>query len=220
MDLNGKTIVFQGDSITDMARGRNSWDLNHLYGHSYVFLIASKLGFENPGSKTVFYNRGNSGDRCIDVAARWKEDTLDLKPDIISLLVGINDVIMDVENGGGVSAEDYEKTLCGIIEITKKELPGIRFVLCEPIFFLSPAQEKYRKEFAERVPRQQEAVKLIAEKYGCVFVPLQEDFNTAYAAHPELGEEYWIWDGIHPTAAGHQIIARKWLKIVGDAKDE
>ena len=220
MNLNGKTIVFQGDSITDMARGRNSWDKNHLYGHSYVFLIASKLGFERPESKTVFYNRGNSGDRCTDVQARWREDALDLKPDIISLFVGINDIIMDVENGNGVSSEDYEKTLCRIIETTKKELPDTRFILCEPIFFISPAKKEYREEFAERVPQQQRAVRRIAEKYGCVFVPLQDDFNRMYTSYPELGEEYWIWDGIHPTAAGHQLIARKWLKIIGEADDE
>ena len=220
MNLAGKTIVFQGDSITDMARGRNSWDQNHLYGHSFVFLIASKLCYENPENKTVFYNRGNSGDRSIDVLRRWREDTLDLKPDIVSLFVGINDIIRDIETGDGVSVEDYEKILCRIIEETKKEIPYIRFVLCEPIFFLTSAKKEYRKEFAERVPRQQNVVRHVAEKYNCVFVPLQEDFNNAYKLYPELGEGYWIWDGIHPTAAGHQLIARKWLKVMEEAKDE
>ena len=220
MNLAGKTIVFQGDSITDMARGRAYWDQNHLYGHSFVFLIASKLSYEKPENKTVFYNRGNSGDRSIDVYRRWNEDTVSLNPDIISLLVGINDVILGIEGGEGVSEADYEKTLCEIIETTRKKLPEVCFVLCEPIFFLSPLKKEYRERFAETVPQRQNTVRRVAEKYGCVFVPLQNDFNKAAAEHPEFGEEYWIWDGIHPTAAGHQLIARKWLKVMEEAKDE
>lgn len=219
MKLDGKTILFQGDSITDMARGRNDWDQNHLYGHSYVFLLASKFGYEAPEKHIRFYNRGVSGDRCVDVQARWKEDALALKPDVISLLVGINDIVVDVESGNGVSAEKYAEVLGEIIEETRQALPEVRFVLCEPFFFTAPAKEIYREVFSRRVPEHQRAAREVAQKYGCLFVPLQEDFDKACQAHPSLGEGYWLWDGVHPTAPGHLIIAKKWLACVEADED-
>ncbi len=214
MLLDNKTIVFQGDSITDMARGRELWDLNHVYGHSYVFLLASQFGYEAPEKNITIYNRGISGNRTVDLYARWKEDTLNLKPDVVSILVGINDILMDVIENAGVDEKRCAKVLSAIVEETREELPHVQFVLCEPFAFPEAAREEYRQVFRERVPLHQQAVRAVAQKYGCLFVPLQEDFDAAYQAHPELGHAYWIWDGIHPTAAGHQIIARKWLACV------
>ena len=220
MRLDGKTIVFQGDSITDMARGRNTWDQNHLYGHSYVFLLASRLGYERPRSGIRIFNRGQSGDRCVDVEARWAEDTLALRPDIVSLLVGINDVLLDVDNGTGVDAERYAAVLTALVRQTRQALPGVRFVLCEPFAFPDAAKPAYRAPFTARVPQHQQVARRVAEAEHCLFVPLQEKFDEAYRSCPELGAAYWIWDGIHPTAAGQQIIARQWLRCVEDAGED
>ena len=114
MLLDNKTIVFQGDSITDMARGRELWDLNHVYGHSYVFLLASQFGYEAPEKNITIYNRGISGNRTVDLYARWKEDTLNLKPDVVSILVGINDILMDVIENAGVDEKRCAKVLSAI----------------------------------------------------------------------------------------------------------
>lgn len=220
MKLDNKTILFQGDSITDMLRGRDYNDHNHLYGHSYVFLLAGKFGYETPEKHIKVHNRGNSGDRCIDVYARWQEDAIALKPDIISLLVGINDIMVGGEDGNPISAEEYTEVLSRIIEETKKELPDVRFVLCEPFAFPQSTRDGHNEKFSVNVPLHQKALQSVAEKYGCIFVPLQEDFEAAYQAHPDLGRAYWIWDGVHPTAAGQQIIAWKWLECVNAAEED
>lgn len=219
MILDNKTILFQGDSITDMMRGRNSKDPNHFYGHSYVFLLAGKFGYETPDKHITVYNRGVSGDRSVDVYARWQEDALALKPNVVSILVGINDILLGVEEKArGVSAEKYAQVLGHIIEDTRAVFPEVQFVLCEPFVHLASLNEGCRATFAQQVPLHQQAVRQVAEQYGCLFVPLQAAFDAAYAAWPNVGPDYWIWDGIHPTAAGQQIIARQWLACVENQK--
>ena len=121
----GARILFQGDSITDMNRGRTS-DPNHILGHSYAFLIGAKFGSEFPERKLVFINRGVGGNKLADMAGRWQHDTLDMKPDILSILIGINDLNQKV------SAEDYEKQYDQLLTDTVKALPNVRLVLCEP----------------------------------------------------------------------------------------
>lgn len=86
-----KVILFQGDSITDGNRGRDE-DPNHILGHSYAYIIGGKLGNERAEENLVFYNRGVSGDRISDLYARWNEDAISLQPDIISILIGVNDI--------------------------------------------------------------------------------------------------------------------------------
>jgi len=206
-------ILFQGDSITDMNRGRGT-DPNHLYGHSYAFLLASQLGYRYPEKGFIFYNRGISGNRTVDLYSRWKEDALNLKPDVISILVGINDVALEIERQSGLDAAGYRKVLSLIIDETLEKNPNVQFVLCEPFAFPQVYKEEYRERLKEGIMEHQRAIREVASSYNCVFVPLQEDFDAAYEAHPDLGYPYWIWDGIHPTAAGHQIIAKKWLQCV------
>jgi len=82
----GFVFLFQGDSITDGNRGRTK-DPNHIMGHGYAFSIASRLGADLPEKQFTFYNRGISGNKVSDLAARWQADTLDLKPDVLSILV-------------------------------------------------------------------------------------------------------------------------------------
>jgi len=118
-------ILFQGDSITDMNRGRTA-DPNHVLGHSYVFIIASKYGSSFPDRKLTFINRGVSGNTVADLSKRWDKDTLALKPDILSILIGINDL------GHGVSAVQYEQSYDKLLADTVKALPEVRLVLCEP----------------------------------------------------------------------------------------
>lgn len=213
MDIKNKKILFQGDSITDMGRGSNEWDQNHLYGHGYVYQLAAKLNFERPNGNIKIVNRGITSETSIDMYARWQKDAIDIKPDIISILIGINDIHKLAQNGD-TTVEKYGKTMCKLIEETKEKLPDVEFVILEPFSFTDVVLEKFRNTYANEISKFQKKAKEIAEKYGCIFVELQEEFENKYKAYPHLGRDYWIWDGIHPTAQGHRIIAEKWLKCV------
>ncbi len=205
MNLQNKTILFQGDSITDMNHIWSPVDQNHLYGHSFVFLLASQLGYCMPGAKIHIENRGISGNRTNDLADRWERDSLSLSPDIINILVGINDRF---------DAAEYKRLLAKIIEDTHARLPETQFILCEPFVHIPSYKGEDKDNKAEKVRLHQAALREVAEKYGCLFVPLQKVFDDAYRSHPEVNDTYWIWDGIHPTAAGHMLIARQWLACV------
>ena len=129
-------ILFQGDSITDGNRGRNT-DPNHIMGHGYAFSIASRIGADFPESKHSFYNRGISGNRVSDLKDRWQADTLDLKPDVLSILIGINDVSMLI---GKQEVEDkdvdqFENTYRHLLAQSKERNPDILFVLCLPFVY-------------------------------------------------------------------------------------
>ena len=197
-------ILFQGDSITDMNRGRTA-DPNHILGHSYAFLIGAKYGSEYPERHLTFINRGVSGNKVSDLAKRWQTDTLDLKPDILSILIGVNDL------NGGVTAEQYEQEYDQLLADTVKALPNVKLVLCEP-FGLPVGKKKavwdtYQIELAKR----QAVVARLADKYHAALIRLQHVFDKATKRAPDA---YWIWDGVHPTYSGQQLIADEWMNAV------
>jgi lysophospholipase L1-like esterase len=134
------TILFQGDSITDGGRSRNE-DLNHVMGHGYAYLVAARLGADHPELGLRFLNRGCSGNRVVDMYGRWREDALNLKPDVISILIGVNDVGSEFKRNAGVPAAKYEKVYRLVLEESREALPGVRFVLMEP--FYVPLQDRF-----------------------------------------------------------------------------
>lgn len=209
---NGAVILFQGDSITDGNRGRNT-DPNHIMGHGYAFSIASRVGADYPEKKYQFYNRGISGNKVNDLEKRWQAETLDLKPDVLSILVGVNDSSSVVFKRESVIAiEKYEETYTSLLEQTKATYPNILFVLCEPFILkggrVTDNWETYHSDIVQR----QAIVRKLATKYNAVFVGFQEVFDKAC---DKATTDYWIWDGVHPTVAGHELMAREWLKQVG-----
>lgn len=121
------TILFQGDSITDGGRSRNA-DWNHIMGHGYAYLIASRLWYDYPKEDLMAYNRGISGNKIKDLQERWQKDTIDLKPDVLSILIGVNDVARIIGNENSIEAwrENYRK----LLDKTKKELPNTTLILC------------------------------------------------------------------------------------------
>jgi len=205
----GPVILFQGDSITDGNRSRNN-DWNHLLGHGYAYLVASKLGFEHPDKNFHFYNRGISGNKVTDLAARWQTDTIDIKPDVLSILIGVNDVNSMFTGKDMVTAERFGEVYRSLLNQTKEKLPGVHLVLCEPfILRVGRVQDKWEEWFSE-IQKRQEIVQKLSVEYHTVYVPLQEAFNKAVDRAPA---GYWIWDGVHPMPAGHELIAREWISI-------
>lgn len=210
-DGNGMVFLFQGDSITDGNRGRTA-DPNHIMGHGYAFSIASRLGADFPEKKLTFYNRGISGNKVTDLAARWQKDTLDLKPDVLSIMIGINDTSSVVfSHPEQVTPDKYEEVYRLLLSQTKAQFPEILFVLCNP-FILQVGKVKenwdaYKTDLAKR----QNAVLKLVNEFDAVFVDFQQVFDLACQ---RADADYWIWDGVHPTVAGHELMAREWLKQV------
>ena len=206
------TILFQGDSITDGGRSRDN-DLNHVMGHGYAYLIAAKLGAKMPERELRFINRGCSGHQVSDLYARWQEDTINLAPDLISILIGINDIGAEVNRNAGIGPEKYERTYQLLLEDVLVALPQAQLVLCEP--FILPVGDKLERwdEWKPKVDNLQKIVGRLAAKYGAVNVPFQEVLEDACS---RAKAEYWLWDGIHPTPAGHELLAGAWLNAVNE----
>ena len=195
-------ILFQGDSITDGNRGRSA-DPNHILGHGYCFIIAAQYGARFPEKNLTFMNRGISGNTVSNLQARWQKDTLDLKPDVLSILIGIND-------GRKVPLEQYELVYDKLLTETKAALPNIKFVLCEP-FYLPKGGHVESDARDQDVKKRQVIVAKLAEKHHAALVRLQHVFDEACKHAPA---EYWIWDSVHPTYSGHQLMADEWVKTV------
>lgn len=206
---NGSVILFQGDSITDGGRDRAvKAAYYHALGHGYAYLIAAQLGADHPEWNLTFLNRAISGHRIVDLYARWKEDALNLKPDVLSILVGINDVGAEQLFGAGVPAGKFEKIYRMLLEETCAARPGVRLVLCEP-FFVAVAEDTHhtRTQMDER----RGMVRRLAQEFRAVFVPFQDVFDRACQRQPV---SYWLGDGVHPTPAGHALMARAWMEAV------
>lgn len=208
-------FLFQGDSITDGNRGRNN-DPNHIMGHGYAFSIASRVGADFPKKHLSFYNRGISGNTITDLNARWQKDTLDIKPDVLSILVGVNDVDSAIRQKDVLTTARFEEAYRMLLNVTKEQLPGCLLVICEPFILPIGRVKDNLGEWKTEMQKIQSIVARLAKEYSAVFVPLQTVFDNAAA---RVTPEYWIWDGIHPTVAGHELITRQWLKQVGKKID-
>ena len=198
-------ILFQGDSITDASRARDNDD---NVGVGYPLLVKASLGFEEPG-KYEFFNKGISGNRVTDVYARIKNDIINLKPDVMSILIGVNDVWHEfLPSPNGVDADKYYKIYDMLIEEVEAALPDIKIMILEP-FVLKGTATADKEAFFTEVPKRAEMAKKIAEKYSLPYIPLQAGFDELTK---KAEESYWLRDGVHPTAMGHEYIKNEWLK--------
>jgi lysophospholipase L1-like esterase len=203
----GSRLVFQGDSITDMKWGRNEKDRNHYLGHSYVYLIAARLGVDIPEAKLDVYNRGMSGHKVSDLRKRWQKDAVDMKPDLLSILVGVNDA------GRNVPVDAYESDYRFILDASRKANPELRLVLLDPFVVRSGRLTNDQAWQARNGPVTQyrAVVAKLVKDYDAVHIKTQEVFDAAVDA---VSAEQWIWDGVHPLPQGHELIARNWLQQV------
>lgn len=208
-DKPSKIFLFQGDSITDGGRSFDK-DWNHIFGQGYAYLIASRLNYEYPHRDYKFFNRGISGNTIDDLAIRWQKDTTAIKPDILSILVGINDVLGVMKGCNNATADDFGDKYDKLLLQTTTELPGIQLILNEPFILPVGMVEANLATWTNELQKRQVIIKALAMKYDAVYVPLQDAFNKALKKAPA---DHWIWDGIHPMPAGHELIAREWLKF-------
>ena len=200
----GARILFQGDSITDGNRGRGA-DPNHILGHGYVFIIAAKYGAAFAASNLEFMNRGISGNTVRELQKRWDEDTLKLKPDLLSILIGVND------ESHGVPLDEYARTYDELITQARAVNPNLRLVICEPFTLPVGKRKEGYDVWRAGLQARQDIVAELAAKHDAALVRFQPIFDAACKTAPA---EHWIWDGVHPTYSGHQLMADEWERTV------
>ena len=202
-----KKVLFLGDSITDALCSKEENEHNYI-GQGYALIAAGQLALEHPG-EYEFTNKGISGNRVVDLYARIKKDCWNLEPDYVSILLGVNDVMHELEIGNGVDAERFDHIYRTMIEETMARLPACKLMLMEPFCMHGWCTDPYYDEFRGEVEKRAVIVKKIAEDYGLVYVPLQDAFDQLSA---EYGVECWCKDGVHPSVGGHAFMAQKWLE--------
>lgn len=205
----GNRILFQGDSITDGARNRGNDQYNWM-GNSYALLVAAKYGDIYADRKLEFFNRGIGGNKIPDLAGRWQKDTVELKPTVVSILIGVNDIWHPLNDGKEVSIEKFEEGYDKLLAETVAALPNAKIILLEP--FITPGRATNPKwdAWQEHLKKFQAVVAKLGVKYKAPVVKLQRAFDEASKRAPA---EYWAYDGVHPTYAGHQLIADEWVRV-------
>lgn len=203
-------ILFQGDSITDAGRKRTIEQPNkpRRLGSGYVRFVVEDLLKRADRNTLACYNRGISGNRIVDLYARWKVDGVNMQPDLISILIGVNDTWHEFGSQNGVEVDRYEVVYRLLLNYTLERLPNVKLVLCEPFTLAcGVVTDAWQEEMAQR----REIVRQLADQYGAIFVPFQAMFDEAISEAPP---HYWAEDGVHPTKAGHQRMANLWLETV------
>ena len=204
---DGQLVLFQGDSITDMARDRGEPD---SLGGGYPHLLAPWIAAEFPERKIRFLNRGVGGNRVVDLQNRWRKDCLDLKPDWLSILIGVNDTWRRYDRNDPTSVQDFEAGYRHLLDQVHEHLQT-QIILLEP-FLLNVSEKVWRMR--EDLDPKREAVRRIADDYNTLFVPLDPLFQEV-SKHREPA--FWAQDGVHPTPAGHALISQAWLKAMGES---
>ena len=201
-------IVMYGDSITDAGRSwENDFDIAG-YGNGYVSMVVKKLLLKEKSDYQI-YNRGVCGNRIVDLYARVKADVWNLEPDVLSVLVGVNDVWHEILTRNGVDLERFERIYRMLLDDTKKRFPNVKIILMEPfVLKCSVVEESYEHFLALR--EYQKVIKEIANDYDCIFIPLQEMLENAAEKY---GADEILSDGVHPTDRGANLIAEEWIKI-------
>lgn len=220
-------ILFTGDSITDVyrtdlvrgfedlfqqgvfpAEQRDAF-LDGMLGTGYPLLAASQLTCQQPGRYAVL-NRGISGHRVVDLDARVKKDCINLEPDVLSIMIGINDVWHELGGKNGVDAAKFRRVYDAMLDEIKTALPDVRLILLEPYVLQGPATQASWEYFRRETDLRREAVRGLAKKYGAARIDTQQLFDAAAARSCAAD---WTADGVHPTPAGHWMLAQSWMEV-------
>jgi len=205
----GDVVLFQGDSITDAGRSREKAGTPNEQpglGSGYAWLAAAELLVDHPADGLKVYNRGISGNKVFQLADRWQADCLDLKPSVLSILIGVNDIWHKLGGKYNGTVEIYERDYRALHERTRKTLPKVKLVICEPFVLRCGAvSDKWFPEFdAYRA-----AARRIARDWRATFIAFQTMFDEAVKYAPP---DHWAKDGVHPSSAGASLMAHCWLR--------
>jgi acyl-CoA thioesterase I len=207
---NGDRLLFQGDSITDCGC-RNPDNLNPL-GAGYVAMVRGMISAKYPELKLTVLNRGVGGDRTEELLKRWDEDTLTLKPNWLSLKIGVNDVWRKRGEWNGqkhIPLEQYRKNVKTLLD--RSRAGGIqKFILISPTTIDNDPDSELNKLLADY----DQAVRELAAEAKAIYVPARERLWQAITNVPTVR---WTSDGCHPTIAGHSLIASVWMETVENA---
>lgn len=207
----GNVVLFQGDSITDAGRNKedNSYNNTRALGSGYAMLAAASMLEKYASQDLRIYNKGISGNKVFQLAERWDKDCLDLKPDVLSILIGVNDIWHKLNGQYNGTVEVYRKDYIALLERTKKALPNVKLIICEPyaVKGVKAVDDKWYPEFYDY----QKAAREIADKFGATFVPFQKVYDEAQKRAPG---SYWTPDGVHASFAGAQLMAKAWMEAV------
>ena len=210
---DGATVLFQGDSITDARRDRRTQGQANnprAMGDGYPMLIGCELLRDHPTLGLRVFNRGISGNKVPDLQTRWQADCLDMKPSVLSILIGVNDIWHKLNGRYEGTVADYQREFTELLTETRQALPKTTIVVCEPFVLRCGAvKENWFPEFDER----RAAAKEVATAAKTLWVPFQTMFDEAVAAGSQ--PQYWAADGVHPSMAGHSLMAKAWRAVVG-----
>lgn len=212
LSLNaGDIIMFQGDSITDSGRNRTNTLPNNaqMLGNGYPYLAATDLLLNHPTLDLKIFNRGVSGNKVYQLAERWDADCLTFKPNVLSIMIGVNDFWHTLTGGYTGTIETYRNDYKQLLDRTKQALPDVKFIIGEPFAVngIKSVTDKWYPKFNEY----RTVAKEIATEFNAAFIPYQSIFDEAIKTAPG---SYWTGDGVHPTIAGANLMAHAWLKTV------
>ncbi len=209
---NNYKILFQGDSVTDCYRDRKITECNNIkqLGDGYPLFAAANLLESFANKNLQFYNRGISGDKVWNLQKRWTEDCIDLQPDILSILIGVNDAWETlIYDKNTINA--YENNYRKLLEDTKSKLPNTQIVIGEP-FSVKGGKGIHVEKWYPKFHEYQLISRKLAKEFNAIFIPYQTGMNQALKYAPW---DYWSQDGIHPTLPGCLLMAKMWLKVTG-----
>jgi lysophospholipase L1-like esterase len=203
---DGDVVLFQGDSITDCCWDRQ--DPTSL-GNGYPSKIARIYDNLFPGHKVTFVNKGISGNRSKDIVNRYESDIKEIKPDFISILVGINDVWRKYDRNDPTSTEEFEENYSTILKDIKRDLPDTKIMIIEP-FLLHTDADKIK--WHETLDPMIGVVRKLAHEYADYFLPMDGIYQCYI--NKGISEAILAWDGVHPTEQSHAIIAYEYMKLL------
>lgn len=208
---DGDRIVFAGDSVTDMGSAQPVGEgLFDNLGHSYVRIIDNMLAAYYPERKIRVTNSGISGNRSNDLLARFERDVLSLKPDWVSICIGINDVWRQFDSPAladhAILPEAYRENVEKMIVSLEGKVKGI--FICSPYYMEPSRDDPMRARMDEYV----EICRELAASHGCTFV----DFQAMYERYLHIRHSSFIaWDRVHPNQVGATLMAREFLSKCG-----
>lgn len=209
----GDVILFQGDSITDAGRNKKNPVANEGLGRGYPSHIAAALHKDYPELDLQIHNRGISGNKVPDLDRRWQRDCLAIKPKILSILIGVNDIWHMLAGRYDGTPETYRDGYTALLKRTAEALPSLTLVICEPFVLMSGTVKQNKDKWFPEFDTRRKFAKQVADASGAIWVPFQTTFDQAVASGTNASA--LAGDGVHPTQEGHKLMAKTWREVVG-----